>query len=175
MRTGIVLAGLLSVGIASAQETTHAAQHVDLDSVAALVVTVASCAALHSAAAEVLDREHLRDHAETARRRGEVDQLTAMYLLAQDRVAKGGTPQPLTSYTSYVEQLTAAARERMAALVSNADAAPFKREEDFCASFIPLEDEILGKISVDGEPSSAASAGGRDYGDATRTRSEANR
>jgi hypothetical protein len=166
MRTGIVLAGLLSVGVASAQETPHAAQpvarHIDLDSVAALVVTVASCAALHSAAATVLEREHLRDHAETARHRGEVDQLTAMYLLAQDRVAKGGAPEPLTSYTSYVEQLTAAARDRMAALVTNADATPFKREEDFCASLIPLEDEILGKISGAGELSPAAANAGGD-------------
>jgi hypothetical protein len=153
MRTGIVLASVLCLGVASAQETSGAAQHVahliDLDSVAALVVTVTTCAALHAAAADVLDRENLRDHAETARRRAEVDQLTAMYLLAQDRVAKGGTPEPLTSYTSYVEQLTAAARDRMLAIVTSEDAVAFKREEDFCASFIPLEDEILGKISVD--------------------------
>jgi hypothetical protein len=153
MRTGIVLAALFSVSVASAQQSPigHAqvAHRIDLDSVAALVVTVTSCAALHAVAAEVLDREKLHDHAETARRRAEVDQLAAMYLLAEDRVAKGGAPKPLTSYTSYVEQLTAAARERMLAIVTNDDAAPFKREEDFCASFIPLEDEILGKISVD--------------------------
>jgi len=153
MRTWIVLAGSFAVGVVSAQEIpathTQVAHRIDLDSVAALVVTVTSCAALHAAAAEVLERENLADHAETARRRGEVDQLAAMYLLAQDRVAKGGTPEPLTSYTSYVEQLTAAARERMLAIVTNENIAVFKREEDFCASFIPLEDEILGKISVD--------------------------
>jgi hypothetical protein len=153
MRTGIVLAGLLAVGVVSAQESpaahTQVAHRIDLDSVTALVVTVASCAALHAVAAEVLERENLAEHAETARRRGQVDQLAAMYLLAQDRVAKGGTPEPLTSYTSYVEQLTASARDRMLAIVTNEDAAAFKREEDFCASFIPLEDEILGKISVD--------------------------
>ena len=72
-----------------------------------------------------------------------------MYLLAEDRIAKGGTPQPLTSFTSHVEQLTAAARDRMMALVTDEDVSTFRREEDFCASFIPLEDEILGKISVD--------------------------
>lgn len=157
MRTGIVLAALLSTAVASAQGDSagdsavgqQIAQRIDLDSVSALVVTVASCAALHAAAAEVLDRERLRDHAETARHRAEVDQLTAMYLLAEDRVAKGGTRQPLTSYTSYVELLTAAARGEMLAIVTNDDAAPFKREEDFCTSLIPLEDEILGKISVD--------------------------
>jgi hypothetical protein len=153
MRTGIVLAGLVAVGVASAQESpaarTQVAHRIDLDSVAALVVTVASCAALHAVAAEMLEREHLLEHAATARRRAEVDQLAAMYLLAQDRVAKGGTPEPLTAYTSHVEQLTAAARDRMLTIVTSQDAGPFKREEDFCASFIPLEDEILGKISVD--------------------------
>jgi hypothetical protein len=153
MRTGIVLAGLLVVQVLSAQESpdthTQVALRIDLDSVAALVVTVASCAALHVVAAEVLERESLTDHAETARRRGQVDQLAAMYLLAQDRVAKGGIPQPLTDYTSYVEQLTAAARDRMFTIVTSEDVSAFKREEDFCASFIPLEDEILGKISVD--------------------------
>jgi hypothetical protein len=153
MRTGIVLVALFSAAAALAQQgpatEQPVAQRIDIESVAALIVTVSSCAALHAAAADVLDRGDLREHADTARRRAEVDQLAAMYLLAQDRVVKGGNALPLTSYTSYVEQLTAAAYDRMAALVTNADTAPFKREEDFCASFIPLEDEILGKISVD--------------------------
>jgi hypothetical protein len=154
MRTRIVLAGLFSFGVAAAQEPLDAAHHaaaarIDLDSVAALVVTLASCAALHDAAAEVLDGERMRDHAATARRRAEVDQIAAMYLLGEDRVAKGGAPQPFASFTPYVEQLTAAARDRMVAIVTAGDVARFKREEDFCASLIPLEDEILGKISVD--------------------------
>jgi hypothetical protein len=154
MRTRIVLAGLFSLRLAAAQEPLDAAhqpagERIDLDSVAALVVTLASCAALHDAAAGVLEREHMRDHAATARRRAEVDQLAAMYLLGEDRVAKGGAAQPFASYTSFVEQLTAAARDRMIAIVTGEDVAPFKREEDFCAALIPLEDEILGKISVD--------------------------
>ena len=72
-----------------------------------------------------------------------------MYLLAQDHAAKGGPPRELDSYTSYVEQLTAAARERMVSIVMKEDAAPFKREEAICTELIPLEDEILAKISAD--------------------------
>jgi len=125
-----------------------AEQRIDLDSVTALVVTFASCAALHAAAADVLEREGLPDFAATARRRAQADQLTAMYLLAEDRVAKGGAPRELTSYTSYVEQLTAAAHDRMVALVKDADATGFKREEDYCSSLIPLEDEVVAKLGT---------------------------
>ena len=44
------------------------ANRVDLDSISALVATFASCAALHAAAAETLERADLRAYAETARR-----------------------------------------------------------------------------------------------------------
>ena len=152
MRTGIVLVGLLTAMVASAQENgptaQRVAQRVDLDSVTALVVTLASCAALHSAAAEMLEHE-LPDHAETARRRAQADQYTAMYLLAEDRVAKGGAPRALTSYTSYVEQLTAAGLERMTAILTKGDVAAFQKEEDLCSSLIALEDEALAKIGAE--------------------------
>jgi hypothetical protein len=153
MRTGIIVAGLFSFGLAAAQEPSAPArpqpERIDLESAAGLIATIASCAALHAAAADLLERENLSEHATTARRRAEIDQLTAMYLLAEDRVANGGSREPLTAFTSSVEQLTAAAAERMNAIVTGADAARIKREEDFCASFIPLEDEILGKIDAD--------------------------
>jgi hypothetical protein len=151
MRTRIVLATLLLCGTAAAEDrpAPPAAPRLDLESGAALVVTVATCAALHAAPADMLDSGNLHEHAATARRRAEVDQLTAMYLLAEDRVAKGGAPQPLASFTSYVEELTAAAYDRMRAIVAHEDKSTFQREEDFCAQFIPLEDEVLGKISVD--------------------------
>jgi hypothetical protein len=97
----------------------------------------------------VLDRERLPDHAEVARRRANVDQLTAMYLLAEDRVAKGGTRQELTAFTSHVEQLTAAAFARMSAVVASADPSAFRREEDVCESLVPLEDEVLAKLAAD--------------------------
>jgi hypothetical protein len=151
MRTGIVLVGVLCAAAAAAQE--RAAQpvtgRIDLDSIAALVVTFASCAALHAAAAEALERAALLPYAATARRRAGVDQLAVAYLLAEDRVAKGGTPRELASFTDYVEQLTAAARERMVAVVEDPDPAAYKREENICASLIPLEDEILSKLGAD--------------------------
>jgi len=154
MRTGIVLLGLLGAAVAVAGEqpiavADPAAKRIDLDSIAALVVSVTTCAALHAAAADVLDREHLPQHAETARRRAQVDQVAAMYLLAQDHAVKGGPARELDSYTSYVEQLTGAAHERMVGIVTKEDAAPFKHEEAICTELIPLEDEILTKISAD--------------------------
>ena len=42
-----------------------------------------------------------------------------------------------------------AARERMVSIVMKEDPAPFKREEAICTELIPLEDEILAKISAD--------------------------
>jgi len=149
MRTWIVLVGSLVMAAAPAQESSPASQRIDLDSVSALVAAVASCAALHVAAAEVLDREGLTAHAETARRRAQADQVTAMHLLSEDRVAKGGPPLELTAYTAQVEQLTAAARERMTAIVTHTDASLFEREEEICASLIPLEDEILANLAAD--------------------------
>ena len=141
MRTGIVLAGVLSIRSCERAGTSvparHAPERIDLDSVAGLIATIASCAALHSAAADLLDREKLHEHAATARRRAEVDQLTAMYLLAEDRVAKGASREPLTAFTSAVEQLTAAASDRMGAIVKGEDSARIKREEDFCAVVHP--------------------------------------
>ena len=125
------------------------ANRVDLDSIGALVVTFASCAALHAAAAETLERADLRAYAETARRHAAIDQLAVTYLLAEDRIAKGGAPEDAASFTPYVEQLTAQARDRMIAIVENPDPAPYKREEAICSSLIPLEDEILAKISSD--------------------------
>ncbi len=159
MRTWIVLLGCFLAATAQAEDTganAHGAQRIDLDSVAALVATLGSCAALHAAAATMLDREHLPDYAETARRRAMADLLAAMYLLREDRVAKGGIPQELVAYTAYVEELTAAAAERVAAIVASGDPAPFKREEDFCGSLIPLEDEILAKIAAETVPAPAA-------------------
>ena len=152
MRTRIVLITLLCASAAPAEEPAApptAGGSIDLDSVAALVATVASCAALHAAAADVLDRERLPDHAAVARRRAHVDQLTAMYLLAEDRVAKGAARQDLTAFTSSVEQLTAAARVRMSAVVANEDPTAFRREEDVCESLVPLEDEVLAKLAAD--------------------------
>jgi hypothetical protein len=132
---------------------------IQLDSVAALVAAVAGCAALHSAAADALERGGLPAYAAVARRRAEVDQLTAMYLVAEDRVAKGGIRRDLTSYTSYVEELTAAARERMTAIVTLEDIARFTKEEDYCASFIALEDDTMSKIGADDSGSSPAPSG----------------
>lgn len=147
MRTWIVLGVWCCSALAQAEET--APQRIDLDSVAALVATVASCAALHAAAADVLDRERLSDHAEVARRRAHVDQLTAMYLLAEDRVAKGGARQDLGEFSAHVEQLTAAAYARMAAVVASDDPAAFRGEEDVSESLVALEDEVLAKLAQD--------------------------
>ncbi len=41
------------------------------------------------------------------------------YLLAEDRVAKGGTRRDPTEFTGYVEDLTAQARDRMANVVDD--------------------------------------------------------
>ena len=128
-------------------------QRIDLDSISALVATVAGCAALHSAAADALERGGLPAYADVARRRADVDQLTAMYLVSEDRVAKGGVRRDLMSYASYVEDLTAAAREQMAAIVTLQDIGKFSKEEDFCASLIALEDETLAKIDAESDPS----------------------
>jgi hypothetical protein len=164
MRTWIVLVGSLVMAAAPAQESS---QRIDLESVAALVAVVASCAALHAAAADVLDNEGLLAHAETARRRAQADQVTAMHLLAEDRVAKGGPPLELTAYTAQVEQLTAAARERMTAIVTHTEASQFEREEENCASLIPLEDEVLAKVAADfGSAPGAFAATAMDGGSA---------
>jgi hypothetical protein len=124
------------------------ANRVDLDSITALVVTFASCAALHAAAAEALEGAEMLAYAETARRRAAVDQLAVTYLLAEDRAAKGAPPADPASFSAYVEQLTAEARERMVAIVKNPDPSPYKREEGICSSLTPLADEILAKIST---------------------------
>ena len=150
MRTGIVLVSLLAAAGAAAEErATPIANRVDLDSITALVVTFASCAALHAAAADALEGANLLPYADTARRRAEVEQLAVTYLLAEDRSAKGGSSLEPASFTAYVEQLTAHAREHMIAIVTNPDPTPYKREEQICSSLIPLEDEILAKISAD--------------------------
>ncbi|HUL83778.1 MAG TPA: hypothetical protein VL131_16640, partial [Gammaproteobacteria bacterium] len=76
------------------------------------------------------------------------DQVTAMYLLAQQRIALGGPPQPLASFEPYVQQLMAGAFERMAALVASGDVARFRSEEQFCSSLLPLEDEVAAKLNA---------------------------
>jgi hypothetical protein len=150
MRTRIVVAIACALAAAGAvAQAPAAAQRIDLDSVAALVATVAGCAALHSAAADALERGGLAAYADVARRRAEVDQLTAMFLVAEDRVAKGGARRDYMSYASYVEDLTAAARAHMAAIVTLQDIDKFTNEEDFCASLVALEDETLAKINAD--------------------------
>ena len=63
-----------------------------------------------------------------------------------------GVRRDLMSYGSYVEDLTAAARQQMAAIVTLQDIARFTKEEDYCASFIALEDETMGKIAADDPP-----------------------
>jgi hypothetical protein len=161
MRAAIALAAWLLAASASAQEPGRVQQsgaRIELDSVAALVAAVAGCAALHSAAAEALEHGGLPAYADVARRRAEADQLTAMYLVAEDRVAKGGVRREVTSYTSYVEQLTAAARQQMAAIVTLQDIARFTKEEDYCASFIALEDETMAKIGAE-DPRTGPAAG----------------
>jgi hypothetical protein len=166
MRTWIVLVlslvASLVVTAAPAQESSHATgaggAHIDLESVDALVALAASCAALHAAAGELLEREGLNLHAETARRRAQADQVTAMHLLAEDRVAKGATPLELTAYTAQVEQLTAAARDRMTAILTHTDPALFESEEQVCSSLIPLEDEVLAKLTADLGPAPGALA-----------------
>jgi hypothetical protein len=97
-----------------------------------------------------------------ARRRAEVDQLTAMYLVAEDRVSKGGIRRDLTSYASYVEQLTASARQQMAAIVTLQDIARFTKEEDYCTSLIALEDETMGRIAADDPRSNLAPQAARE-------------
>lgn len=150
MRTRIVLAALCCMSeAAAAQEPTlrPVANRIDLESVTALVVTFASCAALHAAAADALEAAGLpADYSATARRRAEVDQLAVAYLLAQDRIAKGGIAPEPASFASYIEQLTAEASDRMRAIVADANPASYKKEEAICSSLIPLTDEILAKI-----------------------------
>ena len=150
-RTVLLVASLCATA-AHAQEPTvqPIANRIDLESITALVVTFASCAALHKAAADALETAGLpAEYAVTARRRAEVDQLAVTYLLAEDRVAKGGPAREPAAFAAYVEQLTAQANDRMRAIVASADPAPYKREEAICSSLIPLTDEILAKISAD--------------------------
>lgn len=150
------MAAWLVAATAAGQEPGSAQPRVELDSVAALVAAVAACAALHSAAADALEHGGLPAYADVARRRAEVDQLTAMYLVAEDRVSKGGIRHDLTSYASYVEQLTASARQQMAAIVTLQDIARFTKEEDYCTSLIALEDETMGRIAADDPRSNLA-------------------
>lgn len=150
MRTGIVLMTLLGATAASAQGRAPepVAHRIDLDSITALVVQFASCAALHSAAADALERASMVDYANRARQRAEVDQLVVTYLIAEDRVAKGGSRRDPNEFTSYVEDLTAQARERMAAVVTAADPTDYKREESICSSLTPLVDDVLAKLAA---------------------------
>jgi hypothetical protein len=163
MRAGIALAGCWLLAVTAAAQPPSAeerrATRVPLDSVAALVAAVAGCAALHSAAADALERGGLPAYAEVARRRAEVDQLTAMYLVAEDRVAKGGIRRDLLAYASYVDELTAAARERMTAIVTLEDIARFTNEEDYCASFIALEDDTISRIGAEDPHAGPAPSG----------------
>jgi hypothetical protein len=149
MRTRIVVAIACALAATGAAAQPPAGPRIDLDSVAALVAAVAGCAALHSSAADALERGGLAAYADVARRRAEADQLTAMFLVAEDRVAKGGARRDYMSYASYVEDLTAAARAHMAAIVTLQDIDKFTNEEDFCASLVALEDETLAKINAE--------------------------
>lgn len=150
MRTGIVLLAFCISAAANAQQraATPVANRIDLDSITALAVQLASCAALHAAAADALERASMSDYAARARQRAEVDQLVTAYLLAEDRVAKGGIRREPATFTSYVEELTAQAHERMAAVVAAADPAAYKHEEAICSSLTPLVDEVLPKIGA---------------------------
>jgi hypothetical protein len=150
MRTWIVLLVATAATAAGAQErtVTPVSSRIDLDSITALAVQLASCAALHAAAAEALERARMSDYAARARRRAELDQLVTAYLLAEDRVAKGGIRRDPAAFTTYVEDLTANARDRMAAVVAATDAAEYRREEAVCSSLTPLVDEVLAKITA---------------------------
>ena len=121
----------------------------DLGSVAALVSQFASCAALHAAAAERLERADMWPYAEAARRRAGIDQLAITYLLAQERIANGGIARDPASLTPHAEELTAAASGRMTAIVAHADPEAYEREEAACSLLTPVADEILAKISAD--------------------------
>jgi len=148
-----LIAWLCMVTVTSAEETsdTHpneAPKRAAPDSVAALVVSVTSCAALHVVAMRALTDIGHTVNAETARTRARADQVTAMYLLAQERIAMGGAPQPLASFEPYVQQLMAGSLEQMAAIISSGDVARFRSEEDFCATLLPLESEVAAKLSA---------------------------
>jgi len=148
-----LIASLCTVAVTSAEETSgatpsEATKRAAPDSVAALVVSVASCAALHVVSMRALtDTGHVVN-AETARTRARADQITAMYLLAQERIAMGGAPRPLSSFEPYVQQLMAGSLERMAALVASGDVARFRSEEEFCVSLLPLENEVAAKLGA---------------------------
>ncbi|HUL82860.1 MAG TPA: hypothetical protein VL131_11985, partial [Gammaproteobacteria bacterium] len=116
-----LIAWLCTAAAASAEETSHAHPNeapkpAARDSVTEVVLNVTSCAALHVVAMRALNDMGRTANAETARTRARADQVTAMYLLAQQRIALGGPPQPLASFEPYVQQLMAGAFERMAAL-----------------------------------------------------------
>jgi len=119
------------------------------DSVALLVVSLTSCAALHFSAQEALNADGSTAHAEEAKRRGQAAAMTAMYVLAQSRISHGGAPQPLSSFRPYVDQMISASLERMAAIIKNGDVAQFRSEEETCASLSPLEDEVIAKIAAE--------------------------
>jgi hypothetical protein len=148
-----LVAWLSMVAVTSAEETSdansnEAPKRAAPDSVAALVVSVTSCAALHVVSMRALTDLGHTANAETARTRARADQVTAMYLLAQERIAMGGAPQPLASFEPYVQQLMAGSLERMAAIISSGDVARFRNEEEFCASLLPLENEVAAKLSA---------------------------
>jgi len=149
----VVIAWLCMATPTSAEETSDtqpgaAQKPAAPDSVAELVVSVTSCAALHVVAMRALTDTGHTLNADTARTRARADQVTAMYLLAQQRVAMGGAPQPLASFEPYVQQLMAGSLERMAALVASGDVARFRSEEEHCASLLPLENEIAAKLGA---------------------------
>ena len=83
------------------------------------------------------------------KRRGQAAAVTAMYLLAQERIAHGGAPQPLSSFRPYVEQMISASLERVAAIIKNDDVAQFRSEEETCASLQSLENEVTAKIAAE--------------------------
>jgi hypothetical protein len=149
MRTGIVLTSVVWAAAALGQEPAATPATVaKLESVAELVQRFASCAALHVAAAERLERAELWQYADMARRRAGVDQLAITYLLAEERIVNGGAARDPVSLISYAEELTAQASDRMAAIVADDDATAYEREEAACSSLTPLADEILAKISA---------------------------
>src|SRR5687768_11148753 len=138
MRTGIVLGSVVYAMAALAQEpAAPPAPVANLDSIAALVQQFASCAALHVAAAERLERAGMLPYAEMARRRAGVDQLAITYLLVEERIAKGGIAREPFSLTPYAEELTAQASDRMAAIVADANPTAYEREEAACSLLTP--------------------------------------
>lgn len=144
MRKAALVVALAWTSFAAAQDDTLSDE--EQNGLTLMIKTFARCAGVYEVTAEYFKSTDQPATAEHVHNLANGAHSSAIYLLGQENVAKGGPPRRYGDFKPYVDGIKETAMTYMRGLAERGETQQFLAEFQSCAELAPAQEELVQKM-----------------------------